>query len=188
MTTDARCIICRKPDVRRLAELGWNAKMSAPQIATAMALQFTAAVFLKHLHEHVDEGAGMRAIPVEDARPVKERVLELQRMQLDEIERRIAMAQQQAVEWNTSMANVEGFESRDWSYYFDLLDKDNQAAISSILKAQGLSDKREATVTGAKVDMYRLMLGGGDGLAPSGLIEAGGEEIEGEVKDVTPED
>jgi hypothetical protein len=187
MTTDSRCVICRKPDVRRMAELGWNAKMSAPQIATAMALQFTAAQFLKHLRDHVESGAGMRAIPVEDARPVKDRVLELQRMQLDEIERRIAMAQEQAVEWNTAMANVEGFESRDWSYYFDLLDKDNQAAISSILKAQGLSDKREAGPS-TKVDIFRLMMGGGDGLAPKRLIEGDGETIEGEAVDVTPED
>lgn len=181
MTTDARCVICRKPDVRRLAELGWNAKMSAPQIATAMALQFSATQFLKHLHEHVDEGAGMRAIPVEDARPVKDRVLELQRMQLDEVERRIAMAQ----EW-AAQARDKGNEAADWSDQFDLLDKDNQAAISSILKAQGLSDKREAGPS-TRVDIFRLMLGGADGLAPVRLIE-GPETIEGEVKDVTPED
>lgn len=185
MTTDARCYICKKPDVRRIAELGWNAKMSAPQVATAMGMQFSPAQFLKHLHEHVDEGASIRAIPVEDARPVRERIETLQRMQLDEIERRIAMAQ----EW-AAYAREHGNEDADWSQKFDLLDKDNQAAVASILKAQGLSDKREAAKDSAKVDVFRLMLGGGDGLAPKQLIagEDDPEVVEGEVKDVTPQD
>lgn len=183
MTTDARCVICRKPDVRRLAELGWNAKMSAPQIATGMALQFTGTQFLKHLRDHVDSGAGNRAIPVEDARAVKDRVLELQRMQLDEIERRIAMAQ----EW-AAFARENGNENADWSDQFDILDKDNQAAIASILKAQGLTDKREQGPS-MKVDIYKLMTGGGDGLAPKRLIAGDDPDVvEGEVKDVTPED
>lgn len=181
MSTDARCVICRKPDVRRLAELGWNAKMSAPQVATAMGMTFSSAQFLKHLHEHADNAA-IREIPVEDARPVRERIEALQRMQLDEIERRIAMAQ----EW-AAHARENGNPDADWSDQFDLLDKDNQAAVASILKAQGLSDKREAAKDGAKVDLFRLMMGGGDGLAPKQLI-AGDDEVEGEVRDVTPED
>jgi hypothetical protein len=155
--------------------------MSAPQIATAMAMQFSASQMLKHLHEHVDEGAGIRAIPVPDARPVRERVLELQRMQLDEVERRITMAQEAA-----AYARDHDNPTADWSDFFDLLAKDNQQAISSILKAQGLEDKRTSKEIDTKVDIYRMMLGGGDGLAPARLIESG-DVIEGEVVDVTPE-
>lgn len=177
MTTDARCVICRKPDVRRLAELGWNAKMSAPQIATAMAAQFSSAQFLKHLREHVDEGAGMRAIPVEDARPIHERVAALQRMQLDEIERRITMAQ----EW-AAYARENGNPNADWSEQFDLLDKDNQQAIASILKAQAITDKREAKQNDQKIDLARMMLGDGGGYAPARLTD--GLEVEGEAVEV----
>jgi hypothetical protein len=168
MTTSPNCYICRKPDVRRLVELGWNAKMSAPQISTAMAAQFSATTILKHLHEHVEEGAGIRAIPIEDARPMSARVAELQRMQLDEIERRITMAQ----EW-AAYAREQGNPDADWSQRYDLLDKDNQAAIASIIKAQAVGDKRESKQNDQKVDLIRMMLGGGDGLAPKHLIEDG---------------
>lgn len=183
MTTDSRCYICRKPDVRRLVELGWNARMSAPQIATAMAAQFSAQAVLKHLHEHVDEGAGLRAIPVEDARPLAQRVAELQRLQLDEIERRITMAQ----EW-AAYAREHGNPEADWSQQFDVLDKDNQAAIASILKAQAVTDKRESKQNDQKVDLIRMMLGGGDGLAPKHLL-GDGNTVEGvavEVPDAPP--
>ena len=181
MSTDSRCVICRKPDVRRIAELGWNAKMSAPEVATAMALQFTAAQFLKHLHEHADN-ASTRDIPVENSRPIRDRVADLQKLQLDEIERRITMAQEWAV-----AAREAGNPNADWSDQFDLLDKDHQQAVASILKAQSLTDKRELGDKTVKVDMFRLMLGGGDGLAPKALIESG-DTIEGEAVDVTPQD
>lgn len=178
MTLSRTCYICRKPDVMRLVHLGWNAKMSAPEIATAMAAQFTPAAVLRHLREHVDEGAGMRAIPVEDARPIHERVAALQRMQLDEIERRITMAQ----EW-AAQARELGNPNADWSEQFDLLDKDNQQAIASILKAQAITDKRESKQNDQKVDLIRMMLGGGDGLAPEHLL-GDGLTIEGEAHEV----
>jgi hypothetical protein len=179
MTTNPKCYICRKPDVRRLVELGWNAKMSAPQIVYGMGAQFSSAAVMKHLHEHVEEGALSRAIPVEDARPLSQRIADLQRLQLDEIERRITIAQ----EW-AAQARELGNPNADWSEQFDILDKDNQQAIASILKAQAMTDKREAKVTEQKIDIARMMLGGGDGLAPKALIESGPDIIEGEAHEV----
>lgn len=178
MTTDPKCAICRKADLRRLIELGWNAKMSAVDMAAVFGNIPSSVAILKHLHEHVDEGAAIRNIPVPNARPMRERVMDIQRLQVEEIERRLTIAQEKAA-W----ARENGHPEADQSDWFDLLDKDTQQAISTILKAQGLTDKREVSTASLKVDVFRLMLGGNGGLAPPRLIESGLEAI-----DVTPED
>lgn len=159
-----RCRICAHPDMRRLVELGWNAHMSAPQIASAFDGILTSASILRHLREHVEEGAQTREIPI-DKRSTRERVEELQRLQLDEIERRIALAQ----EW-AAYARANGNPTADWSEKFDLLAKDVQAAIASIQRAQALTDRRAISEAGLKLDIYRMMLGGGQALAPKHLI------------------
>lgn len=188
----ARCVVCKNPDLRRLIELGWNAKMSIPDLVHAFGGVPSHTVIHRHLKEHA-EGAYSRRIEVEDARPIRERVLAIQRSQIEAIERQMTDAQRRADEWNEYHRDHEkdgscgecehsGFQVRDPAHYFNILSKDMQAAVSSILKAQGLTDKREAK-TSPVVDMFRLMLGASGGLAPAGLIEAG-DTIEGDAVEV----
>lgn len=168
---DPRCAICKSPDVRRLVELGWNAKMSAVDIAAALGgrrgLGHTAV--LTHLKEHA-EGGNIRAIPVEEAQPLRARVYAIQKMQVEEIERRVLLAQQRAEDWN-SMPEHED-DQKDWSHWFDILDKDMQAAVASILKAQGIKDKQESTERGQKIDLFRALTAAGS-TPPAVLIGDG---------------
>ncbi len=181
-----KCPVCKRPDLKRLVELGWNAKMTADSIASAFPGSIlTKATISKHLAEHAED-ASVHAIAVENAKPMRERVTALQRTLVDEVERRIESAQERAAWWNTHMNNVEGFEPRDWSYYYDVLAKDNQAAISSIVKMQGLTEKREMGKAAIGADIAKIMLGTGGGYAPKAL-SAGDDEVEGQVKDVTPD-
>lgn len=192
-----RCIVCKNPDLRRLIELGWNAKMSVPDLVHAFGGVPSHAVIYRHLKEHAD-GAYSRNIEVEDARPVRERVLAIQRAQIEAIERQMAQAQQQADDWNEDHRGHEkdggcdncgrvGFQPRDPSHYFNILSKDMQAAVSSILKAQGLTDKRESKTADNVVDFFRLTMGERGGLAPKHLIEDG-NTIEGDVVEVSTDD
>jgi hypothetical protein len=168
--------------------------MSAPDLAHAFGGVPTALVIRKHLKEH-SEGAWSRQIAVEDARPMRERVAAIQRAQVDEIENKLALAEQRAHDFNEAHRDHKkdegrcpdceygGFVARDPSDYFNILSKDMQSAISSILKAQGLTDRRELKTDSNRVDMFRLLIGERGGLAPAHLISDGA--IEGEVKDVT---
>lgn len=170
-----RCPICKKPDVRRLVELGWNARMDAHAIAGAFSGFPNAAAVRKHINEHTPGG---RNLPVENAIPLRERALAIQRIQIDEIERRMERAQ----EW-AAFAREHGNESADWSEAFDILGKDMQAAVASILRAVSLEDRKEAKTADLKLGLFELMMGGKGGggmLAPVGLVESG-EVIEGEV-------
>ncbi len=184
MSTNERCAICRKPDLRRLVELGWKAKMSAPAIAACFGNIPSATTILKHLHEHVDEGAAIRDIPVPEAKTMRERVSILQQTMVEEVERRIIIAQETATAWNDLHEEIA--DKRDWSYYFNILDKDVQASIGSIIKMQGLDDKRVLGKANVGVELYKI-LGARAGKPPPHLIGAG-PEIEAEVKDVTPPD
>lgn len=183
MTTSARCAVCKNSDMRRLIELGWNAKMSCPDLAHAFGNVPSASVILRHLKEHT-EGGSTRSIEVEDARPMRDRVLAIQREQIEAIERQLAIAEDKALEYRTDHQEDDDYDPAraDPSWYFDILSKDMQAAVSSILKAQGLTDKREATKTGAAVDMFRLLAGKEP---PKHLIGDGATE--GEFRDVTPD-
>lgn len=182
MTIDDRCAICKSADRRKLVELGWNDGMSCPDISNGLGGSVNPETILRHLKKHTDGGA-IRNVPVPPSLPMRDRVYAIQKMQVDEVERRVQMAQERAAEWNREMANVEGFEPRDWSYYFDILHKDAQAAIASILKTQGLADKREKAQGDLKLGLFEAMANAG--LAPKSLI--GGREVpalpSGEVPD-----
>jgi hypothetical protein len=167
--------------MRRLIELGWNANMKQSDLVHAFGGVPSAAVITKHLKEHT-EGSWSRQIEVEDARPIRERVLAIQREQIEAIERQLAIAQQKADDYVYLKRGEEDFDPAmaDPSAYFDVLGKDMQAAIGSILKAQGLTDKREAKADTNKIDLFRLMIGDRGGMAPTHLIEDG-KTVEGEV-------
>jgi hypothetical protein len=175
MTIDARCSVCKNADRRRLIELGWNGGMGAETIGRVLG-DMSGATILKHLKEHAEGDGNARLIDVEPELPVRDRVLNLQRMQLDEVERRIALAKQRAAVANDLHKNEPDWIDVDWSHYFDILGKDGQAAIGSILKAQGLSDKREKAVADTKLGLFEAMAK--NGLAPkviSGALVSGEE-------------
>lgn len=169
MTIDTRCVICKTPDRRKLIELGWNDGMSCPDISNGLGGNPSGPVILRHLKLHT-EGGAIRAIPVAPSLPMRDRVYAIQKTMVDEVERRIGIAQDRAAEWNRTMSEMEGFEQRDWSYYFDILHKDTQAAIASILKTQGLADKREKAQGDLKLGLFEAMAN--VGLAPKALIGA----------------
>lgn len=193
MTVSASCAVCSNSDLRRLIELGWNANMTVPYLVHAFGGVPSHAVIYKHLKEH-SAGAWQHRIAVEDARPMRERVLAIQRAQVEAIERQLAIAEQKADEFNVEHREHEaagicldcdrGFVVRDPTFYFNILGKDMQAAVASILKSEGLTIKREAASDAGKVDLIRAMLGARGGLAPARLIEDG-LTIEGEVREVT---
>jgi len=160
-----------------LVSLAWNGRMSAPAIASALGGIPSQAVVLKHLNEHIEDGVSNRTIPVTKEKTMRERVTDVQRVLIEEFERRIVNAQERAAWWNEHPLEVDGWEERDWSYYFNVLDKDLQSSVNSIMKMQGLTDKREIGKAQVGVDIAKLMLGGGDGLAPKRLT-AGRDVVE----------
>lgn len=186
MSLDAKCLICRNPDRRRLAELGWNGGMSADAIARVLEDRITSRAVLKHMKEHADGDPNMRRVDVEPERPLRDRVLDIQRMQVEEFERRIAMAKQRAEDMNSmreGLTDAEGkpFPRVDWSDFYDILDKDAQQAIATILKTQTLEDKREQKTNELRLGLFESMAKAG--LAPKALVGEtkalqSGEEIE----------
>lgn len=197
MTVNARCAVCSNSDLRRLIELGWNANMTVADLVHAFGGVPSHAVIYKHLKEHAG-GAWERRIQVEDARPMRERVLAIQRAQVEAIERNLAIAEQQSDDWNEEHRGHEkdggcdtcshlGFAPRDPSFYFNILGKDMQAAVASILKSEGLTIKRETAEADKKIDLVRAMLGARGGYAPAHLIEDG-NTVEGEAREVSTDD
>lgn len=178
MTISNRCLICKSPTKRRLVELGWNDGMSCPELEDALGGTHKAATILKHLKEHADGVPSQRMAEVAPVGTVRERVLALQAMQLNEVERRITLAKERAAQLNAALDDmaergVEGADTaprHDWSEFYDLLHKDNQAAINSILKTQGLSDKREAKTNELKLGLFETMAKAG--LAPKAISGA----------------
>lgn len=176
MTIDVRCSVCKNPDRRRVVELAWNGGMGAETISRVVP-GVTGAAILKHLKQHSDGDGNIRAVDVAPVKTARERVLALQEMQLNEVERRIELAKQRAAELNAVIdkhreSGVEGADEipyHDWSEFTDILGKDMQSAISSILKAQGLTDKREKATADLKLGLFEAMTRGG-GLAPKSLI------------------
>lgn len=169
MTIDAKCLVCRSPDRRRLIELGWNGGMSAEGIARVLEQKgLSAPAIIRHLKDHVDGDGNVRAIVVEPELPARERVLELQRLQLNEIERRIALAKAKAALMNAEHEGDADWHEVDYSDFYDILDKNAQAAITSILKTQGLTDKRESKTNELKVGLFAAMAK--SGLAPKALV------------------
>lgn len=175
----SKCVICGNSDMRRLIELGWNANMRVPDLAHGFGGIPAHAVIYKHLKEHA-EGAWSRQIEVEDARPLRERVMAIQRAQIEAIERQMFIAQQKADDYTALMQGHPDFDPQmaDPAAYFNILAKDMQAAIQSIQRTQGLTDKHEAAKATVAVDMYKLM---GGTPPPSHLIGDGSLEVEGEA-------
>ena len=175
MTIAKNCAVCKGADRRRLIELVWNDGMTASAIATALGDVFSSATILKHLKQHADGDANARAVAPLTTGTVRERVEALQEMQLNEVERQIALAKERAAQLNAHIdrmreAGAEGADDipyHDWSEFFNILHKDNQAAISSILKAQGLKDKREKAVADTKLGLFEAM--SKSGLAPKAI-------------------
>lgn len=178
MTMSARCLVCKNPDRRRAIELMWNGGMSFATISNVLDNEPTSSVINKHIKEHADGNGNTRQVEVAPEKPVRERVLALQRMQLDEIERRIELAKQRADEMNAQRAKVRAIKEAageeyllpdaDWSDFTDILGKDLQSAIGSILKTQGLSDKREKAQGDLKLGLFEAMANAG--LAPKALV------------------
>jgi hypothetical protein len=173
MTIDAKCAVCKNPDRRRMIELGWNGGMSGEAMSRVIGDKPTAQTILKHLKEHADGDGNARAVEIEPELPVRDRIVRLREMQLDEVERRIALAKARAAQINAEHESEPDWEPRDWSDFYDILDKDTQAAIGSILKSQGLSDKREKAVGDLKLGLFEAMQNAG--LAPKALV--GGREV-----------
>lgn len=169
------CIICRNPDMRRLVELGWNAKMTAVDIAHAFGMTPSVVVIRKHLNEHRGDGLDSRTIPIEDVRSTRVRIEMLQKRMLDDIEARVQWADDRAAEARAA-GNADALPS-DW---FNVLDPKVQAAIGSVIKMQDQTDKREGKKASVAVDLMKLM---GGTPPPSHLIEDG-VTVEGEATEV----
>lgn len=165
MTIAEKCSICRTPTQRQVIALAHNEGMRAQDIAAAFHSDPSVAVIRRHLQKH-DEGGRGRHIPVV-VTSMRERVYDIQRLQVEEIERRVEAAQAKAEEWS-KLSEMEGWEPRDWSYYFDILSKDMQAAVASIIKTQGLADKREKAQGDLKLGLFEAMANAG--LAPKALV------------------
>jgi len=168
MTIDAKCLVCKNADRRRLIELGWNGGMAAATIANVLDIKGLAATtIIRHLKQHADGDGNRRAVEVEPELPARERVIALQKLQLDEVERRIGLARSRADLLNKEHENDPDWHPADWSDFFDVLGKDGQSAIGSILKAQGLTDKRDMKRDDLKLGLFEAMAK--SGLAPKSI-------------------
>lgn len=157
-------MVCKNPDRRRAIELMWNGGMSCPAISAVLGGTPSDVTILKHLKQHADGDPRNRAAEPPPELPAAERVAALQKLQLDEVERRIALAKHRAALLNSEHEEDTDWTPVDWSDIVDILGKDMQAAISSILKAQGLKDKREAKTNDLKLGLFEAMAKAG--LAP----------------------
>lgn len=164
--------------MRRLVELGWNDKMTMSDIAHAFGGTPSAHVVRRHINEHKANGKEDRDIPIPPIRPTRLRVEELQKKMLDEIESRIQWAEERS-----AIAKANGNEDVTPADWFDLLDPKVQSSIASVLKMQGLTDKREQTKATVAVDVMRLM----GGVAPPAHLIEDGATIAGEYEEVLPE-
>lgn len=169
MRTYAKCTVCVNADRRRLVEAGWNAGMGWETIARVLEGQTSKTAIEKHIKEHADGDGNTRRLDVAPDVPMRERVYNIQLMQVSEVERRVAMAQTRADDMNKEREGVTDAEGNpyprvDWSDFYDILNKDAQAAIGSILKTQGLADKHEKAQGDLKLGLFEAMQSAG--LAP----------------------
>jgi len=174
------CNICGNADLKTLIALAWDGKMDATAISGVLGGVPNAAAIIKHLKVH-EPGSWSRQIEV-TVKPLRQRVYDLQRTMVDEVERRIAVAQERS-RFETEATG----EPHDWSEYLNILDKDLQSAIGSIIKIQAGADKVEATKANLAVGLFELMLGGQSGklmLAPKNLVGEDDSIIEGDSVEV----
>ncbi len=191
--TDPTCAICKRPGRRRIVDADASDGLAPAAIAAAMrdtGWALTAAQVATHvtLHGSVDKPRSAAARKRDAALTLRERLS-------DEVERRIEKSEQLAIEATAACArgehlyadkegNTVGHEghTHDPSEFFDVLGKDIQSAFGTIIKAQTIEEKRTATEGKRKIDLFRLMMGPGDGFAPRALIGDGA--VEGEFEEV----
>jgi hypothetical protein len=135
----------------------WNGGMTQAAITRVVGDKLTTTAITKHLKEHADGSGATRQVEVAPELPQRERVLALQRMQLDEVDRQIAFAKQKADMLNAARDKriadgVEGADEtpdRDWSEFFNLLGKDGQGS-RTILKVTAIEDRKAAKTADLK--------------------------------------
>jgi len=174
------CNICNNADLKALIALAWDGKMSLTAISGVLGGVPSAAAIAKHLKAH-EPGSWSRQIEV-TVKPLRQRVYDLQRTMVDEVERRIAVAQERS-RFETEATG----EPHDWSEYLNILDKDLQSAIGSIIKIQAGADRMETTKANLAVGLFELMLGGQGGklmLAPKSLVGDDDSVIEGDAHEM----
>lgn len=180
MRIDAKCLVCKNQDRRRVMELAWNGGVSAAALARVFeADRIASGAITRHFKEHTDGEASARRVEVAEEKPMRERVYDIQRLQVEELERRIYLAQTKAAAMNATHAGEEGYVPVDWSDFYDILDKNSQQAIATILKTQGLIDTREKTQGELKLGLFDAMSRAG--LAPKALVGDVPRLTEGEV-------
>lgn len=168
------CAVCKNADMRRLVELGWNAKMTMADISHGFGGTPSATVVRKHLNEHRGDGKAEHAIPIEEVRTTRVRIEMLQKRMLDEIEARLQWAEERA-----AVAREAGNLDVTPGDWFDVLNPKVQASIASVIKMQDQTDKREGKKASVAVDLMKLM----GGVAPPSHLIEDGATIEGEVVD-----
>jgi len=171
--TYERCTVCANPDRRRVIEAGWNAGMNATAIRRVMESPPTSEAIMRHIRDHADGDGNTRQLEVDVEMPMRDRVYAIQKMQVDEIERRIELAKTRADDMNRARENLTDadgnpFPPVDWSDFYDILSVKAQAAISSILKTQTIADKREKAQGDLKLGLFEAMASAG--LAPKALV------------------
>lgn len=171
MRIDAKCLVCKNQDRRRVMELAWNGGVSAAALERVFeADRITSAAINRHFKDHSEGEPHARRIEPPEDKPMRQRVYDIQRLQVEELERRIYLAQQRAVAMNATHAGDADWTPVDWSDFYDVLDKNSQQAINTILKTQGLIDSREKTKGELKLGLFEAMAN--NGLAPKALIGA----------------
>lgn len=194
-TTDPNCPICKRPGRRRIVDADASDGLTPAAIAAAMrdtGWALTAADVATHVTLHAVSGK-----PRSGAARRRDAALTLRERMMDALEGRIVAAEGRAVEATTECQRGEhdvddhpryrkhGPQTHDPAEFFDILDKNLQAALGTVIKAETLEVKKADNQTKRKIDLFQLMMGGegNDGLAPRALIGDG--SIEGEFKDVT---
>jgi hypothetical protein len=166
MTDPSRCKVCKEPERARLIEADWAGGMSAVGIAARLkdaGWPIAASAVLRHLH-HVPGAHNRTNTPIPVGMTKRDAALFVRDRIMDELE---------VMEDDVDPAG----ESK-----LNILSKDLQPALGSMLRAQDIIDKRETREKNKKISLFVLMLGGPDGknaLAPLEL-SSGEDVIEGE--------
>lgn len=192
-TTDPNCPICKRPGRRRIIDADASDGLTPAAIAAAMrdtGWALTAADVTAHITLHGSIGK-----PRSGAARRRDAALTLRERMMDALESRIEAAEERAVEATAECQRGEHDDDEHPRYrkhtarvheaseFFDILDKNLQSALGTVIKAQTVEEKRVATEGKRKIDLFKLMMGNtDDGLAPRDLIGDG--IIEGEAVEV----
>lgn len=191
-TIDPNCPVCKRPGRRRIVDADAADGITPAAIASAMrdtGWALTAADVTKHVTLHGSaEKTRSKATRRRDA------ALTLRERMMDALEGRIEAAEASAVEATAECQRGEhdiedhpryrqhGPRVHESSEFFDILNKDLQSALGTVIKAQTVEEKRNANDDKRKIDLFRLMMGPGDGMAPAALIGDG--VVEGDFEEV----